>query len=128
MPSVRGLSNPTRFGLAVLSGGLYFAGYTGFGQFYLTWVCFVPVLFAIRDLSPRRALGLGMVFGWVTQMGGFYWIAELLEGFAGLPGPLAWVATVLLCAYQGLVCAVTLVLVRRAERITIHSQYDTRLV
>ncbi len=104
-----------RCGLAALSGALYFGGYTGFGQFYLTWVCFVPVLLAVRGLRGWRTFGVGMVFGWVTQMGGFYWIAELLEGFAGLPGPLAWAATVLFCAYQGLVCAVTLVLVRRAE-------------
>ncbi|MBW2413619.1 MAG: apolipoprotein N-acyltransferase [Deltaproteobacteria bacterium] len=104
-----------RCGLAALSGALYFGGYTGFGQFYLTWVCFVPVLFAVRGLDARRTFAVGMVFGWTAQVGGFYWIAQLLEGFAGVPGPLAWVATVLLCAYQALVCALTLVLVRRAQ-------------
>lgn len=115
MSSDRGLSTQARFALAAASGVLYFAGYTGFGQFYLTWICFVPVLFAIRGCSPRRAFELGGVFGWVTQMGGFYWIAELLRNFAGVPPPLDWVATVLLCAYQALVCAVALYAVRRAE-------------
>lgn len=115
MSSDRGLSTPARLALAAAGGVLYFTGYTGFGQFYLSWFCFVPALFAIRGVTPRRAFGLGMLFGLVTQLGGFYWIAELLENFAGVPAPLDWIATFLLCAYQALVCAVSLYAVRRAE-------------
>jgi apolipoprotein N-acyltransferase len=105
----------SRLLLACASGVLYFTGYTGLGQFYLSWVCFVPVLFAVRGVEPRRALVLGLAFGFVTQLGGFYWIAELLRNFAGVPTPLDWIATVLLCAYQALVCALALCAVRRAE-------------
>lgn len=115
MSSDRGLSTPARVALACASGVLYFVGYTGFGQFYLTWFCFVPVLFAVRDVTPRRAAALGMCFGQVTQLGGFYWVAELLRNFAGVPTPLDWIATVLLCAYQAVVCALSVALVRRAE-------------
>ena len=112
---MRAMKAGPRAALAALSGVLYFTGYTGFGQFYLTWICFVPALLAVRGCSTRRALALGLVFGWVTQLGGFYWISEMLQEFAGFPAPAAWLGTFLLCLYQALICAASLAWVRFAE-------------
>ena len=44
---------------ALISGILVFLGYTGFDQFYLEWICLVPVLWAIRDQPPGRAFRIG---------------------------------------------------------------------
>lgn len=104
-----------RLALAVLAAVLYFVGYIGFDQFYLIWFCFVPVLFAVRGLSSRRTLLVGVVFGAVTNMGGFYWVVHLIREFTTLSLPLAVLGYVLLCIYQGGLCALNVWLVRRAE-------------
>jgi apolipoprotein N-acyltransferase len=99
--------------LAGLSGVLYFVGFVGFGQHYLTWVCFVPVLWAIRQATPRRALLLGTVFGTVMSLGGFYWVQHMLAEFAHLGPLLSGLGLVLLCLQQGLGLGLVLWAVRR---------------
>ena len=104
-----------RLGLAALAAVLYFVGYIGFDQFYLIWFCFVPVLFAVRGLSGRKTVLVGVVFGTITNMGGFYWVIHLIREFTTLSLPLATLGYVLLCIYQGGLCALNIWLVRRAE-------------
>ncbi len=98
--------------LCVLAGVLYFSSFLSFELFPLTWVCFVPVLYAIRDVSPRRALLLGWLFGFVTNAGGFYWVVHLISEFGGLPLPIAVLGCALLCLYQGFLMALVVMLVR----------------
>ena len=53
--------------LAAAGGGvLTFLGYAGFDQFYLEWICLVPILWAIRKQSPVRAFFIGWVAGTVV--------------------------------------------------------------
>lgn len=91
---------------AVLSGVLAFLGYAGFDQFYLEWVCLVPLLWAIDGQPPRRAFLIGWVAGIVGHGGGFSWIATMLRQFAAAPWPLAILGLLLLAAANGLVFAV----------------------
>lgn len=102
--------------LTLLSGALYFLGFVGFGFYPLAWFCFVPILAAIRGATPRRALVYGAIFGLFTNLGGYYWIIHLLTDFADLALPFATLGYVLLCAYQGLLLAIVVFAVRRAER------------
>lgn len=102
--------------LSVASGALYFLGFVGFDIFPLTWVCFVPILFAVEEASTKRAILLGALFGTVTNMGGYYWVVHLLMAFAGLSAPLALLGYLLLCAYQGFLLALVIGLVRLADR------------
>jgi apolipoprotein N-acyltransferase len=90
---------------AALTGVLTFLGYAGVGQFYLEWVCLVPVLWAISGVTPGRAFWLGWVAGIVTHGLGFYWIVTMLRQFADLAWPLAAGGLVLLAAANGLVFA-----------------------
>lgn len=106
---------PQAYALAVLGGGLYFLGFVGFGLYPLTWLCFVPVLLAIRGATVRQALLLGTIFGLCTNMGGYYWVIHLLHEFADLNIPLATLGYVLLCIYQGFLLALVIALVKRAE-------------
>jgi apolipoprotein N-acyltransferase len=71
----------------------------------LMWFAMVPLLFVIRDRTPRRALLYGWVTGLAANCGGFYWIAGLLVRFGHMPLALAGPLYVLLCAYQGVVFA-----------------------
>jgi apolipoprotein N-acyltransferase len=98
---------------AVLGGVLAFLGYVGFDQFYLEWICLVPVLWAISGQTPRRAFFLGWVAGIVGHGGGFYWIVTMLRQFADAPWPLAAGGLLLLAAANGLVFAVWAWAVRR---------------
>ncbi len=105
--------------LPTLSGVLYFLSWIGFGIWPLAFVCFVPLLWALRDATPRRALWLGAWMGFVTHLGGYTWIMHVLEVFANAPLPLAFAGYLVLCAAQGLLFGVmsfVLVLVGRRTR------------
>jgi len=101
--------------LAVLAAVFYFVGYCGFDQFYLAWICLVPVLWALDDesLTFKEALLVAWVFGLATHMGGYTWIIGMLVKFAYLPLPLALLGYTLLCFAQGSLLAAWGVAVNR---------------
>ncbi len=99
--------NPLLPWVAAIAGGvLAFLGYAGFDQFYLEWICLIPILWAISGQKPGRAFLIGWVAGIVGHGGGFYWIITMLRQFADAPWPLAALALLLLAAANGLVFAV----------------------
>ncbi|HYA13223.1 MAG TPA: apolipoprotein N-acyltransferase [Syntrophales bacterium] len=91
---------------AVAGGVLAFLGYAGFDQFYLEWICLVPILWAIREQSPGRAFLIGWIAGIVGHGGGFYWIIHMFQRFAGMAWPLAVIGLLLIAAANGIVFAV----------------------
>lgn len=100
---------PMRALLTVLSGVMVFMTYpnaTGWELFPLQWFSLVPALWAVRGAKPRAAFGWGLVAGFVTNAGGFYWISGMLQDFGHLPVWASVPITALLAAYQGLVFAV----------------------
>ena len=90
---------------AVVGGILAFLGYAGFDQFYLEWICLVPILWAIRGQPPVRAFFIGWVAGIVAHSGGFYWIIYMLQKFAGMAWPLATLGLLLIAAANGVIFA-----------------------
>jgi apolipoprotein N-acyltransferase len=105
-----------KLALAAGGGALAFLGYVGFGLVPLIFVCLVPLLVAIDGATPRRAFGLGLLFGFAGNLGAFYWIVHLLSVFAALSWPLAVAGYLLLCVYNGLVFGVACWIVRRLDR------------
>ncbi len=91
---------------AVAGGVLAFLGYVDFDWFYLGWICLVPILWAISGQTPGRAFLIGWVAGIVGNVGGFYWVVQMFEQFAGLSWPLAVPGLLLLSAANGLVFAI----------------------
>ena len=87
--------------LPTLSGVLYFLSWIGFGIWPLAFVCFVPLLWSLRDATPRQALWLGAWMGFVTHLGGYTWIMHVLRVFAFAPPPLAFLGYLLVCVAQG---------------------------
>lgn len=102
-------------GLCTLGGTLYFLSFLSFDLFPLTWFCFVPVLWAVRDAKLPRALLLGLLFGFVTNAGGFYWVVHVITEFGGQPWIVGVLGLSLLCLYQGGLVALVILLVRAAE-------------
>jgi len=86
---------------AVLSGILYFLAFAGFDLWPLTFVTFVPLYLALFGQTPRRATWLGFLTGLAMNLGGFYWLVEMLKTFSGFPLPLCLLFTIIICAYQG---------------------------
>jgi apolipoprotein N-acyltransferase len=87
--------------LAALSGVLYFVGFIGFDQWYLEWIALVPLLLVLDHVATgRRALFISWWMGWVTHLGGYYWVVHLLMEFGNLPWPLAVLGYALLCLVQ----------------------------
>lgn len=107
------------FGLAVLSGTLWFTACADFDIWIFAWFAMVPSLYAIERASTmRRAMVYGWVAGIVANAGGFYWIIGLLERFAKLPWIVAAFLFLLLCAYQATVFLFFSFVVRRIRTST----------
>ncbi|MGO9136084.1 MAG: apolipoprotein N-acyltransferase [Syntrophales bacterium] len=105
--------------IAAATGGiLAFLGYAGFDQFYLEWICLVPVLWAIRKQNPGRAFLIGWVAGIVGHGGGFYWAVQMFQQFAGLAWAPAVLGLLLIAAANGIVFAVWAAATRLISRDT----------
>ena len=66
----------------------------------------VPFLYALEGATAKRGFWLGWLTGFVTNMGGFWWISHVLENFGGLHSAIAWSIAALNAAYQGLQFAI----------------------
>src|SRR5207237_5144816 len=95
-----------RLVLPTLSGVLYFLSWIGFGIWPLAFICFVPLLWSVRDATPKQAVKRGWWMGFVTHLGGYPWIIHMLRVFAFAPWPLAFGGYLLICAAQGLLFGV----------------------
>jgi len=76
--------------LAALGGVLAWLGFAGVGLWPLALVAFVPLFAALErdaNMSGRRALGLGLLFGTLLWGGACYWLVGTLRSFSGLPLP-----------------------------------------
>lgn len=92
------------FALAGFSGCLWFLACTPFDLAGLAWVAAVPMLLAI-DRAPTLAgaLWLGWWAGVVETAGGFYWVIDVTQRFAGF----TWIAAALVffafCATRAII-------------------------
>ena len=112
--------------LGSVAGVLYFVAFPGIDVWPLAFVALVP-LFAGIDLliepraggispySTARAVTVGVVFGLVTNLGGYYWLVPFLEVFSGFPFVLCVLFAAVLCTYQGGLLAVFVWLYARAR-------------
>jgi apolipoprotein N-acyltransferase len=86
---------------AVVSGLLYFVAFAGFDIWPLTFVALVPLYLSLFGQSPKRATWLGFLTGLTMNLGGFYWLLNMLKTFSGFPTAICLVFVVIICAYQG---------------------------
>lgn len=95
------------YALAALSGVLYFTGFVHFGLWPLAFVCFVPLLLALRSAKgARNAFLLSWCMGTSTFLGGYYWLIHLFTAFADFPLVASAPLYLLFCLLQGLQFAV----------------------
>ncbi len=110
-----------RFGLATLSGCLWFLAVTPFDLSALAWIAAVPMLFAVdRAATLRQAVFLGWWAGVVETGGGFYWLIDVMQRFAGFPWLAGAAVFFLFCAARALIFLLFTVVVcgiRRRRRV-----------
>src|ERR1700727_1056065 len=92
------------FGLATLSGCLWFLAVTPFDLSALAWIAAVPMFMAIeRTKSFRLALFLGSWAGAVETGGGYYWLIDVMRRFADFPWIGAAAVFLLFCAARAII-------------------------
>lgn len=64
--------------LALLTAGLLSIPFLDNQHFYLSWLAFVPLLFAIENTSLKRSYLLGLIAGFFTFALGTFWMQEYL--------------------------------------------------
>lgn len=88
--------------LAVISGLLLTAAFSGGLSSVLGWVALVPLLVALRPLSPGAAFKTGMITGMIHYLSLLYWVVYTMRVYGYLPWWLSCFFLVLLAAYLAL--------------------------
>ena len=105
--------------LGAISGCMWFLATPPRRFFWLAWFAMIPVFIGLdRAQNWRQAALVSWVAGTVTSLGGFSWMALLLERFAGLPRVVASGGLLLFCLYQGVTCLLFGIVAYRIRRHT----------
>jgi apolipoprotein N-acyltransferase len=101
------------FGLATVSGCLWFLAVTPFDLSALAWIAAIPMLLAV-DRAPtfKQALFLGWWAGVVETGGGFYWLIDVMQRFADFPWWAAALVFLAFCATRALIFLLFALVVR----------------
>ncbi|HOD06509.1 MAG TPA: apolipoprotein N-acyltransferase [Myxococcota bacterium] len=96
---------PVALLLAIAGAAMIVLSFPTFDIFPLGWLGPACLVLAIWGRGFGAAFGIGLLTGFLTNLGGFYWISNMLQDFAQMPVWLSWVLTCLLVMVQGLVYA-----------------------
>ena len=100
--------------LALGTGFLLFLSFPGAAGFWpVAWVALVPLLLAIRNVSPGRAARLGLVAGMIHYVSLLYWIVIVLGRYGNLPLWVTVPALLLLALYMSCYLALFCALINR---------------
>jgi apolipoprotein N-acyltransferase len=83
------LSRSVAYLLSALAGALLPLAFAPYGQFWLAPLCYAALFYAWSDAAPRRALGIGFVFGGASFGVGTYWTYIAVRVFGEAPVALA---------------------------------------
>lgn len=100
---------------ACLSGVLLALSFPKPDLSILAWLAFLPLLYAVRDKSPKSSFKLGFLSGLVAYTGIFYWLNIVMTTYGKLPMLISFSLTLLMAAYLALFLAAAICLTRFAE-------------
>lgn len=107
-----------RLALSIASGAAVVLATATFDLWPLAWIAFLPLFAAVRGQPAGRAWLYGWAAGLVCNLGGFYWVPDLLLRFGHIPLPGSWAIFTLLALYQGLPWAAFAALLSWLQRRT----------
>ena len=88
--------------LAAGSGVLFSISLFSSALGVLGWICFVPLLAALRGKTARQSLRLGMISGTSMNLVSLYWLVGTLTRFGEIPLVPSMAAVFLFCVYSSL--------------------------
>ena len=91
--------------LVVLSGLLLILSFPKYGSGIMAWAALIPLFFALKDATPREALKIGFLTGFVAHVGILYWIVYVVVQYGYLPIYVGIAAMLLLAAFLSLYTA-----------------------
>jgi apolipoprotein N-acyltransferase len=94
------------FFLAILSGFLLTLSFPKANVSWLTWFALVPLLAALRNLSPKNGFYLGLCAGLAHYLTLVYWLAYTMSTYGHLPLYASVPILLLLSAYLALYVAI----------------------
>src|SRR3989338_2054074 len=65
----------------------------------LIWVALVPLFFALEHQTPKQALIMGLIVGFLVSLGAFHWVLYTLQVFGGLPLWIAFPLFLIFCSF-----------------------------
>ena len=101
------LLDPLRLLASAATGAAMWISAPNMDIWWLAFVGWVPLLWAIHGRPPKHAFIYGWVAGFVSVFVGFFWMSELLTRFAGFGTPMAAAITGLFALWLGLIWAVS---------------------
>jgi len=99
--------------LALLSGLLLTLACPKSGLFWLAWFALLPLLLALRNLSPLNGFYLGFCAGLTHYLTLVYWLAHTMQTYGHLPVYLSLPVLFVLAAYLALYIAFFSMMVTR---------------
>ncbi len=97
--------DPARILAAAATGSAMWLSAPDYDLWWLAFVGWVPLLWAIHDRPRRHAFFYGWISGFVSVFIGFFWMSELLTRFAGFGTPTAAAITAIFGLSLGLMWA-----------------------
>ena len=94
-----------KFVLAVLSGVLLTLSFPKVGIYWLAWFALVPLLIALRNISPKNGFTLGLCAGLAHYLTLVYWLAYTVKTYGNLPLSVSLSILILLSFYLALFVA-----------------------
>lgn len=101
------LLDPARILAAAATGAAMWISAPNMDVWWLAFVGWVPLLWAIHGRPPKHAFAYGWVSGFVSVFVGFFWMSELLTRFAGFGTTVAAAITGLFALWLGLIWALS---------------------
>ncbi len=86
--------------LAAGSGALFSASLSLSFLGILGWICFIPLLLALREEDARHALRLGIISGTSMNLVSLYWLAGTLTRFGEIPLAASVAILIVFCVYS----------------------------
>ena len=95
------------------------AGFPKPAMFYLAWVAFVPLLYAIRSKNGKQAFALGYTCGLVHSVTCLFWIFHAVYHYGGFSPAISFLILLLLCCVMAVYPAVFALLAQRWENMPV---------
>ena len=102
--------------LAIISGIFYWLAFPVIDIWFLTFICWVPLIIAIKGQTSKNALFLGWATGITCNILGFYWLYGTIRYFGNFPFIVTILFMLIICSYQGARMGFMAWLYSRAEK------------